>query len=606
MKTEVIKMFKIAPARTTVDPIEVNKISIRSGYVIHPECCNEDTLSFAEEICSNYNSTFYKCWEQVENTPAESLLIDQLMHYASTYGSNFQAEPFIVNDNPVEVPYTSYTIIQPATDEEIFNRCKNMVTSGIALKSATAELVIECMLEYPLLCLEVDPNEILNKEARCIWYDLTDTTPTDKFELMRFLMYKNTGSPMIVKDKESIYKIGCKRYDLDELTRSQIESLSEIFYRFKPLFLAMRRQSDVNKKIVNQIRRLAKDNHKPFRAGFWETILNAKDHRIIKDVRERVGELSNFKLVQLIQAARERLISSNVEGPTMYQIRNGKIFLKENECQALDSRYYFYEEFMGVLAEQLIKNLSKKACTVKFPQDVTLACPSSEKNFIGAYPFGTRFAMKDKNFIGVYWRNEWGTRDFDLSSIDISGNKVGWNTSYRTQDNSLVYSGDMTNADPEATEYLLCKGNCPDSVIYVNRYNGSNGSKFELLYGDEPMGCMRPIYDNCKMLPYMVNPNNIKVREMITSDSAQKMLGVIVDGEMRLMDLRLNDNAISRYNKNFQDMIKVIRKKTMCFMDLKPILLKAGFKERKRDTKDNPIELDLTKMDKDTLIELFS
>jgi hypothetical protein len=68
MKTEVIKMFKIAPARATVDPIEVNKISIRSGYVIHPDCCNEDTLSFAEEICSNYNSTFYKCWEQVENT----------------------------------------------------------------------------------------------------------------------------------------------------------------------------------------------------------------------------------------------------------------------------------------------------------------------------------------------------------------------------------------------------------------------------------------------------------------------------------------------------------------------------------------------------------
>ena len=599
-------MFKIAPSRATVDPIEVNKISIQSGYVIHPECCNEDTLEFAQELYRNYNSTFYSCWEQVENTPFELLYINQIMHYASTYGTDFQGEPFIINDKPVEVPYTSFTIIKPATDEEIFNRCKNMITSGIALKSSTAEMVIECMLKYPLLCVEVDPEDIANKEARCVWYDLTDTTPDDKFELMRFLMYKNTGSPMIVKDKETIYKIGCKRYDLDVLTRSQIESLSEIFYRFKPLFLAMRKQSDVNKKIVNQMRRLAKENHKPFKAGFWETVLSTNDYKIIKEVRERVSELTNFKIIQLVQAARERLISSNVEGPTMYQIRNGKVFLKENECTILNSRYYFYEDFMGVLIQQLIKNLSKKACTFKYPENVKLTCPSSEKNFIGAFPFGTSFTMNDRNFIGIYWKNEWGTRDFDLSSIDISGNKVGWNATMRSQDNLLVHSGDMTCADPEATEYLLCKGNCPDSIIYVNRYSGSNGSKFELLYGSEPNGNMRPTYDNYKVLPYMVDPNNLKIREMITSDSAQKMMGVIVDGEMRLMDLRLNDSAVSRYNKNFQDMIKVIRKKTMCYIDLKTILLKAGFKERKRDTKDNPIQLDLTNLDKDTLIDLFS
>ena len=606
MRTEVIEMFKIAPKRATVDPVKVNKLAIQSGYIIHPDCCNEDTLKFASGRCSNYNSTFYQCWEQVEDTPVEGLLINQLMHYASTYGTNFQGEPFVVNDKPVTIPYKDYIIINPATDEEIFERCKKMITSGIALKSSTAEAMIESMLEYPLLCVEVDPNEISNKEAQCIWYELTDTTPDEKFALLRYLMYRCTGSPMIIKNKETIRLISMKEFDMGELTRSQIESLSEIFYRFKPLFLAMRKQSDTNKKIVNQIRRLAKENHKPFKAGFWETVLATTDHKTIKEVRERAGELTNFKIVQLVQAARERLIASNVEGPTLYQIRNGKVFLKETECKPLDGKYYFYEEFMGVLINQLIQNLSKKACTVKFPKDVTLACPSSEKNFVGPYPFGSRFTMNDMNFIGVYWRNEWGTRDFDLSSIDISGEKIGWNTSHKNNDNTLVYSGDMTNANPEAAEYLLCKGNCPDSVIYLNRYNGGDGSKFELLYGTEENENMRPMYDDGGIKPYMVNPNNLKVREMVTSDSAQKMIGVIVDGEMRLMDLRLSEGRVSQYDKHFQEMIQVIRKKTMCFMDLKPLLLKAGFKERKRDTKDNPIELDLTKLDKDTLIELFS
>lgn len=600
MKTELIKMFKIAPIGVTFDPIAINLEAVKAGYIIHPDCCNEDTLKFAKSLSHNYNSTFYKCWEQIENASHEVLFINQILHYASTYGSDFQGEPFIINDNPVEIPYTEYTIIRPATDQEIFDRCKNMITSGIALKGSTIDVLINEMTEHPVLCSNVKVEDITNKEAMCRWCEVTGTTPTNNFALLRYMVYMSTCDTLLIKSKETIQRIKYGNFDMGELTRSQIESLSEIFYRFKPLFLAFRHQSDTNKKIVNQIRRLAKDNHKPFHPGFWETVLGTNDHKVIKEVRERVGELSNFKIVQLVQAARERLVSSNIEGPTMYQIRNGKVFMKENECQLLSGHYYFYEEFMGILIEQLIKNLSKKACTVRFPDNITLACPSSEKNFIGALPFGTRFKMEDKNYIGIYWKNEWGTRDFDISAIDDKGNKIGWNTFLKNGDDTIIYSGDMTYADPEATEILLCKGNCPDAVIYVNRYCGEPGSKFELLYGSEDT------YDIRKSDGYyMVKPDTLKVREMVESDSAQKMIGVITNGEMKLMDIRLNDARVSCGGK-FQDILKVINKKSYCFMDLKPILLKAGFKERKRDTKDNPIQLDLTKMDKDTLIELFS
>ena len=51
---------------------------------------------------------------------------------------------------------------------------------------------------------------------------------------------------------------------------------------------------------------------------------------------------------------------------------------------------------------------------------------------------------------------------------------------------------------------------------------------------------------------------------------------------------------------------QVLARKARSFVDLRQLLLDAGFKERKRSTKDSPILLDLSDPNKDTLIELFS
>lgn len=606
MDSRLIKMFKASVVAKNeydnVDPVELNALAIKAGYIIHPDVCNVYTEEFVEGLNSNYNSTFYKCWDDVERASETSILVDKLLHYATTYGTDHQAPKdliYIPNSNPIEIPYSDYKIINKIEPDELFDKCLKMVVTSVALNPETVNVLCTYIAKYVKENnIELDINVIQNKEAQAELCNELDIYPDDKFALLRCIVYRSTHKCLLIKDKETINWISCRPYNLNVLNDEQLIKLSEIFYRFKPLFLAMR-SLDVNKPIINKIRRYAKQYHKPFKPGFWETVLSQKNYKVTKEVAERVHELNNFKLVQLIQATRERLIASNIQAPLLYKIRNGKVYLKEKEYPILSNEAYYWETILEIFVTQLISNLRKKACSVKFPTNITLTCPSSEKSFLGNIPFGSYFDMNDKNYVGIYWRNEWGTRDFDLSAIDCHGNKIGWNSKYKNE--GLMYSGDMTNADPEAAEILQCKKDCENSIIYVNRYCGNDGSKFELIYGSEDKE-----FSYCgRNENSMVNPDDIMLREMITSDSREKMVGAIINNKMYLMDFRLGDARVSINNYN-NELIESIKRKTYCYMDLKNILLAAGFKERKRSTKDNPIELDLTELNKDTLIELFS
>lgn len=603
---KLIELFKAAlVSEDKVDPIVVNSFAVRSGYIVHPEVCNKETLEFVQYHSRNYNATFYKVWDDVTNASAMELATNALLHYATTYGSNLNTEAkkfiYVPNMEPIEIPLYSYKVISKITPEELYEKCLNMITSGIALKDDTLDPVCSYIADYVKENnIEFDPLAISNKEAQAILCVKTGIYPNDPFSLLRVIVYNCTHNSMLIKDQVTLNKISWARFDMSVLTDSQLKMLSEIFYRFKPIFLHIRKQQGVNNKpIINKIRRYANQYHKPFKAGFWETVLDNKNYKVTREVANRVGELSNFKLVQLIQATKERIISTNVEGPQLYKVRNGKIFIKDKNYPMLSNEMYYWDTILEIFIEQLVENLKKKACTVKFPEHLTLTCPSSEKNFVGNIPFGSYFNMENHNFIGCYWRNEWGTTDFDLSAINKEG-KMGWDAKYN--DWGLVYSGDMTYADPEAAELLWCKKNCEDSLIYVSRYAGAADSKFEMFYGkfDNDPGDI-DIRENG-----MIDPNNILLKEEVKSDSREKMIGAIFNNKMYIMDARTGEGRVSVRGSHMDGLMNSIKKKLMCHISLKNILLMAGFKERKRDTKNNPIELDLTNLNKDTLIELFS
>lgn len=610
MDYKLIEFFGVTLVNDTkIDAKLVNQRAMKLGYIIHPDCCTDEVSIWLDNISVNYNSTFYKTWEDITQRSRLELAIDQLISYAINYGmgGNFDLNDADYSDIP---DIRKYKVILPISKEELFEKCCNVLYSGIALKQDTmvhlVDFIADCILtDYDCKLPAFNVDSIKNREALCYLIDHTGMMPSDPASILRYIHYKVTGETQIVKDKNIInrYKISGCHFNLDKLEHCVLEKLASIFYRYKPVFLGLGKQSKANKVIVNKLRRMAVKNHKPFRAGFWENIVsNPVPLPVLQVQLGFIDGPSNFKLIRLIQAIRENRMKVGAIGDiySMYSIRNGRVwFKKEDVPVALSQKYDWWDALETMLYQELVKRLSKKACTVKLPEDLQLTCPTSEKTFIGNIPFGSYYDMQPHNMLGIYWREEWGTRDFDLSFIDYNGNKIGWNADFKLG-RKIIYSGDMTHADPEASEVIYMNGECPNGMIKVNRYSGSTGSKF--------IFCVAQ--NRVDSLPhnYMVDPNTIKFQSDIISTDAESMIGLVTDQRLYMCDFKSGDKMVSCNGKGMktEEYIEALKRKVLSFVDLRTLLEDAGFKIRKRSRKDNPIELDLSDLKKDSLIELFS
>ena len=611
--TRLIELFGVSVINSSkaVDAQRVNSVAYANGYLIHPDICNEDTLRFANEQKINYNATFYQEWSDILSKTRFELLIDQIIHYATTYGADFSlGNGYVPNPGAENVPvldFEKHKVILPCTAAEMFNKCTGMLYSGIAINSKDVNVLTDYIVaNYKEKDCVLDIDKVKNREAMILLCDKLNLCPSDKFALIKYIVYKTTGDTMIVKNDALIRKIknSWTPFDFTRLNNNQLKALASIFYRYKDIFLAFKhtRYCD-NSTVINKLRRMAVRYHKPMAVGFWESVLsNVHD---LDEVREMAASASNFKLINLMQTIREKtLLAATSGGKELYIIRNGKTFIKDASMSLIDGIYEYWEGIYKIFENQLVENLKSKATITKFPKDYVLVCPTSEKNFMGNFPMGTYYTMEGSNFFGIYWRNEWGTRDFDLSFMGTNGQRVGWNARYRSIDDTVIFSGDMTNAQPEATEVLYCKDDMPDGVINVNRYNGEEGSKFKLFFGSDNI-------DERKFTAgYMVNPNSVKMTEMLTSTTREQMVGIVANGRAYLLNLNTGDRMVSRTNPS--DMFEIFRRKAISYINLKDILLKAGFVEYDENDEEmnalenNGIGLDLTDLKKDTLISLFS
>lgn len=597
MQTEFIKLFNVAlsnsvKSETPMDLYVVNEVSLKCGYIVHPSCCTKSVYEYFKAQAWNPNSTFYKTWQEVTSKTRFELFIDQVIHYASTYGTNFTESPCVPNFNGIEVDYKTYTIIQPIDEKGLYEKCLSLIYSGIALQSDLVKTLCDYIINYKDFGLDID--SIKNREAQIYISCNTFIYPSNPESFFKCLVYKATGETMIIKNKELIRKIKCGEFVcFNDLSDDELKNLSKIFYRYKPLFLAFKQQlgwHDSNAYAINKIRKYAKKHHEPMVIGFWESILNTKQPE--NKIEEEVAKLdNNFKIIKLLQAIIERIFLIRDGGKSMYIIRNGKSYLK-NKNYNPDMVHQLCITH-DILYTKLINNLKSKACVVKFPKYLNLACPVSEKQFIGNIPYGSFYKMKKHNFIGIYWRNEWGTYDFDLSYLNTTG-KIGWNSRYYSKDNDMIYSGDMTSADPEATEILYCEKECPDGLIYVNRFNGDPGSKYKLFFGSQEI---ESLHRN-----YMVDPNCIELEEMMESSvGREQLIGYIKDSCVYFMDLTTGNSTVSRDS----EYLNILNRKVNTYISLKDVLIYAGFVEYDKNIH-NECELDLTDLNKDTLINLFS
>jgi len=500
----------------------------------------------------NPNATFYKTIEDVASKTRFELLIDQILHYCTTYGTNFQGEPFIINDTPVDISQTFF--IDTISEEEVVERCQNMLYSGIALSQETIEQVL-VILEN-----NFEINRIKNKEALCIICVKNEIYPQNAEDIIRVLVYKATDKTLLIKDQETLRRVSESETIIPvELT----EKLSEVFYRFKDILISFK-NNPLNKRTVNKIRKLARKNHKPFVPAFWSNVLSEqKDFSMIE---KKLDELNNFKKISILNAILQHIFNDTKIKP--YIIRNGKLWVETPVESIEESKLSYLKKVFDIVYQSLIHSIAKNKCEISLPEHLVVLAPNSEKNFMGEIPIYSYVELKSDAVIGINWRGEDGANDLDLSMFDSKGYKIGWNRAYYDEKKSFVYSGDMTSANPEATELLYRKNESDtEGIVKVNPYHSKENSKYKVFFAQEAISKLEK--------NYMVNPENI-IYQYNDTISEEKIIGVFADNKFIFCNFRLKNKRVSE--QSITDLqLQYLKRIHGHLLTVEQILTDAGF-----------------------------
>lgn len=580
-----IKLFGKALNTKSLSPVEVNKLAASKGYVVHPDCCNFRVVDFLHSLPNNYNTTFYQSVKDVVSMSRFELFIDQIIHYASTYGTDYSGTPYIPNPEfgVIDIPTISFEdckVIAPITVEEISEKICQLLYSGIALKGQTIEGIFELIHEFDIT---VDIDLVKNIESKMHLYKRLGQLPTSPEEMVRYLVFLHTGKTLVIKNSMSLNCITSNPMPIESLVVSfGAERLSSVFFRYKSLFLAMK--CDENKVIINKLRRLADKYHKPFITGFWETVLSKPV--ALMDFISKLPDLSNFKKIRLIKAMDERRSAMKNK---LYIIRNGKTHLEP----VAPRKTAHYELLHSLLHSDLVDSLSKKACKIKLPKEIRLAIPSSEKTFVGNIPLGSYIMSSRENAVfGIVWKGEDGAQDLDLAYMQLDGQRIGWNSGYYSERQDIVYSGDMTSANPEACEYMFCNQGLDNGIITVNAYNANDNSKFTFFVGQTD--------DDFRVSQNTPSEDIIKFKaEMhVTGESS---VGFCIDGRIYFCDLNTGNSKVSSFNGKTLQTIQYFIDTKDTFLYWDDVLTAAGF-----EITDTDYEIDLSNGDIAQMISLLS
>lgn len=555
-----------------------------SGIVIMPEAiwAKDDIISFYQEknlTPEQLNKTFHKSWKKIQESSRLELLIHQIIHYASTYGTDFCGETYIPFEE-LNIPEKKIQVfvVQALSKEEIRERLLKTLQSGIAMDQDSLEDTVD-VLESSGHKFSTKDN-IKNKEANILLADKYGIYPENPSEFLRYCIFKSTEKSLLIKDRETIQAIKDSKFDPSYCFISfGIERLAEVFNRFKPIFLAYKNKCP---KIINKISKLSKDLHKPL----IQSDLNFATRKLVKNV----SGVTTFALLRALSVIHES--KSGADGRVFF-IRNGKSFVKDDVVSF--DRDLLEKNEKTILAE-LRKRVSSKS--VFIPENIDYALPVSTKMFVGDIPMGTKFYCEDKNVaVGVYWKNSWGARDIDLSGVTENG-KVGWNARYN-QNNELLYSGDMTNASNGATEYLYSDGaNFSSTIVMTNIYSGDDDCGYSIVVGNGS-GIDKK---------YMMDPNKVLAHVKTNSVQKQSVLGVIFqDDQSRKVFSIVNVGAgqarVSGNNEYSEIARKVFIQKWSNALTLREVLQKLDFEIA--DKENCEVDLSLESATKESFINLF-
>ncbi|MEM7184922.1 MAG: hypothetical protein AAF518_28775, partial [Spirochaetota bacterium] len=307
--------------------------TIRNGYFLEPSIpVDENLLVKIESLLGisgeKANAAFHKSWSIIQNSSREELISQQIIHYITTYGFEragiYRQDAVYIPHETLELPEIQEDIplikIQALNKRELLEKIVTL-GAGIALSTQTLDEIMAIVETSNYESTFI--NKIHNHELKARLYDYYNLAPEEPVEFLRYLVSKLTDESLLIKNKALIEKIKTANGKfLDTLVKDAPENLASIFFRYKPLFLAMKSISK-NKTFFNRLRRKAKKIHAPLPQDY----LNSITAQIKKGKLDRT-ELANglqdasiFRKIRLAYALNHRL---NATGSIVYKIRNGR------------------------------------------------------------------------------------------------------------------------------------------------------------------------------------------------------------------------------------------------------------------------------------------
>lgn len=545
--------------------------------------------------------------EKVADTDIEQLVIEQMVHYITTYGFKYLN---IYDENTVYIPVENLeipligvdkigiTIIKGYTKDELKTKLMDVLQTGIALSDTTISDILD-VAEY----VDVDDEDVVwikNKEVKVALYDHLDIMPRDPVEFLRYAVFKSTGKTLLIKNPSTIEAIK-EGEDISQLfiKYNDFHRLAEIFYRFKPLFLAFK-ANDRLKPTINKIRRLATEHHIPMRVDYLNdfTGMISRGESIDHDeLRDELKKVNIFRKIRLAYALNYRCEDVN---SIMYKIRNGKSYATEFSFNHPRAAMIA----LGIVIESITDNLDVEDKKIFIPDYINYALPSTEKQFTGNFPSGSYITIPHDMIVGIHWEDvDHHTVDLDLSLLNEDEGKIGWDSSYRNENRTILFSGDVTAAPNGASElFYIQKQNLSNSIMFVNYYNYDEEIEvpFKIVVAKEHVD------DFGKN--YMVNPNNVICIANSVINQKQKILGMlsVTSGGSRFYfaESYLGRSITSSgegYVEQSRDYLSAFYKNAISLNDV----LKKGGAILVDEKADCDIDLSPESIDKSTIINLL-
>jgi len=586
--------------------------TIPHGYVLDPRIpADKETLAAIQNVVGisgeEANASFHKSWNVVRDTPMQILFVQQIAHYITTYGFEslgvYSEDTVYVPSEVLKIPVTSpnipLTVIRALTPNEVLERIVALGGSGVALSETTLADIMTIVRAnmYPPDYI----SNINNHELKMLLYDFYGIAPKEPVDFLRYIIMKTTGKTLLIKNDALIAKIeSADAKVLDAILANAPDDLASIFFRFKPLFLAMKHASN-NKTFFNRLRKRANKIHKPMKPSYLNTVTYQIKRNMlsVNELRQQLKTARVFRKVRLAQALQFRLTGSS---DVVYRIRNGRGWATDFKW---DGDADTTKEALNVVLDSIGEDLAPQVAgkTFYIPPYMQYALPATQKQFVGNFPSGTHVSVPQDLIVGIHWVNTDNKRvDLDLSLVNEHG-KVGWDCEYRTPTQTVLFSGDMTSAPPPngATEaFAIRNTDISPHLVYINYYNFNRGDKVpaKLFVANV---CVDKFPSH-----YMVNPNDIMASTVVQIRTTSDVVGLIMNGSMYFMKVSISKSITSRNSSVALKAKRFLAKSANSFINLTQSLQRAGaiVTNEQPDT-DEYIDLSPTMMNKSTILDLM-